>query len=230
MGGSGSKPEEPPSAPATGGFSVHMTPALLQRAGESSAASSQLVTATRGELEEQLQLAFQQGAEYAANALREEQARHTRLAPRLPAAASASCRILPPASCVGRCIVALRQTDHRPAVSRAGCGKGKRARGTADQCEGGDGPEGGGDRRQGGGAARARVPVGADRAACPCGGTQHTPVPLPLPSALPWHTRVSLPTLFGPAIFSHRLPAPSSSPALCLHCSSCHRRRLCHHR
>jgi hypothetical protein len=74
MGGSGSKPQEPPPEPAGGGgFSVHMTPALLQRAGESAAASSQLVTATRGELEEQLQLAFQQGAEYAANALQERQ-------------------------------------------------------------------------------------------------------------------------------------------------------------
>jgi len=52
---------------------VRMTPALLERAADSPVASQQLVTATRAEIETQLQLAFEQGAEYALAALKQQQ-------------------------------------------------------------------------------------------------------------------------------------------------------------
>jgi len=73
MGSSASKEEAPPEA-AAGGFSVRMTPELLQRASESSANTEAPVTTTRGEIEEQLQLAFQQGAEYAVGVMRQQAA------------------------------------------------------------------------------------------------------------------------------------------------------------
>eukprot|EP00967_Tisochrysis_lutea_P107659 scaffold166225_cov35-Tisochrysis_lutea.AAC.1 len=74
MGGSASKPDEEVAAESGGGFSVRMTPALLERAADSPVASQQLVTATRAEIETQLQLAFEQGAEYALAALKQQQA------------------------------------------------------------------------------------------------------------------------------------------------------------
>ena len=51
MGSSASKEEAPPEA-AAGGFSVRMTPELLQRASESSANTEAPVTTTRGESDE----------------------------------------------------------------------------------------------------------------------------------------------------------------------------------
>jgi len=147
MGGSASREEVAPEHQA-GGFSVRMTPELLQRAGDSSAASKTVVTTTTGELEEQLKRAFQNGAESVAGSMQQQQV----------CAAGAPlprCRRRAP-----RCSPAPRLTIiPRWPCCPPGGGEGQGSRGEARRRQGRDGAEGGGDRRQGRGAPRARVPV-----------------------------------------------------------------------